>query len=68
ATTQAVGSDNVLHFRVGSQNYSYTISATTELDDFNGNAHNIASGTPVKVEVQFTGTTGSITKVSNPND
>lgn len=67
-TTQAVGSDNVLHFKVGNQSYSYTISSTAKLDDFGGNAHSIASGTPVKVEVTFTGTTGSITKVSNASN
>lgn len=67
-TTQTVGTDNVLHFQVGTKIYSYTISATTQLDDFNGNAHAITSGMSVKVEVQFTGTTGSITKISNANN
>jgi hypothetical protein len=64
-TTQAVGSDNVLHFSVGGHSYSYAISSTAKLDDFGGNAHSIASGASVKVEVMFTGTTGSITKIRN---
>jgi uncharacterized protein DUF5666 len=68
SSSQTVGTDNVLHFKVGNQSYSYTISATAKLDDFNGNAHTIASGTPIKVEVQFTGTTGSITKISNSSN
>ncbi len=67
-TTQAVGSDNVLHFQVGTQSYSYTINSAAKLDDFNGNAQSIASSTSVKVEVQFTGTTGSIMKISNPSN
>lgn len=65
---QPVGTDNALHFRVGTQNYSYAVNSSTQLDDFNGNVHTITSGTPVKVEVQFTGTTGTITKVSDPNN
>lgn len=68
ATTQAIGSDNMLHFAVGNQSYSYAINAATRLDDFSGNAHSITSGTRVKVEVQFTGSTGSVTKISNAND
>lgn len=67
-TSQTVGSDNVLHFKVGNQSYNYTISTTAKLDDFNGNAHGIASGTLIKVEVQFTGTAGSVTKISNPSN
>jgi len=67
-TTQAVGSDNVLHFSVGGHSYSYALSSTASLGDFGGNAHSIASGTLVKVEVQFTGTTGSVTKVSNASN
>jgi hypothetical protein len=67
-TTQAVGSDNVLNFKVGNKSYSYTISSTAKLDDFGGNAHSIASGAAVKVEVTFTGTTGSVTKVSNASN
>lgn len=67
-TTQAVGSDRVLHFLVGNHPFSYTLGPTANLNDFNGNAGNIASGTVVKVKVQFNGTTGSVIKVSNAND
>lgn len=65
---QPVSTNNALHFRVGTQNYSYAVNSSTQLDDFNGNVHTITSGTPVKVEVQFTGTTGTVTKVSDPNN
>ena len=68
AITQVVGSDNTLHFAVGNQSYSYAISSTAGLSDFGGNAHSITSGSRVKVEVQFTGSTGSVTKISNAND
>lgn len=67
-TTQKVGSDNMLHFTVGTRSFSYAISTTVDLSDFGGNASSIASGATVKVEVQFTGTTGSITKISNANN
>lgn len=66
-TTQAVGSDNVLHFSVGSQSFSYAISSSADLGDFGGHASSIASGAAVKVKVQFTGSTGSVVKVSNAN-
>lgn len=67
ATTQTVGSDNVLHFGVGKQRYSYTISSTAEVKDFS-NAQAIPNGASIKVEVQFTGATGNVTKISNVND
>ncbi len=37
-TTSAVGSDRIIHFRVGNKSYSFAISATTDLGDFNNNA------------------------------
>jgi hypothetical protein len=64
-TTQAVGSDHVLHFTVGSHAFNYAISSSADVGDFNNNASSIASGTPVKVTIQFSGTTGSIVKISN---
>lgn len=66
-TTSAVGADHVIHFGVGNQSFSYAIGANADLSDFNGNAQSIARGTSVKVEVTFSGTTGSATKVSNAN-
>lgn len=65
--TQAVGSDHVLHFTVGNRTFSYAISSSADLSDFGGNASAITSGQAVKVKVQFTGTTGSIIKISNAN-
>ncbi len=66
-TTQAVGSDRVIHFTVGNKSYSFAIASTAELKDFGGNAQSIASGTSVKVEVLYTGTSGSALDVSNNN-
>lgn len=66
--TQAVGSDHVLHFTVGNHTFSYAMSSSADLSDFGGNAGAITGGTAVKVKVQFTGTTGSIIKVSNASN
>lgn len=66
-TTQAVGSDRVIHFAVGNKSFNYAIASTAELSDFNGNAQSIANSTPVKIKVQYTGTSGSALDVSNNN-
>lgn len=66
-TTQAVGSDRVLRFTVGNRIFSYAISSSADLSDFGGNAGAITNGSAVEVKVQFTGTTGSVIKVSNAN-
>ena len=66
-TTQAVGSDRVIHFTVGNRSYSFPIVSTAELKDFNGNAQSIASATSVKVKVQYIGTSGTALDVSNNN-
>lgn len=65
-TTQTVGSDNLLRFTVGNLNLSFATNANTQVKDF-ANLQAIQSGTLVKVEVQFNGTTGTVTKVSNGN-
>ena len=64
-TTQAVGSDRVIHFTVGNRSFSYPIVSTAELKDFNGNAQSIANATSVKVKVQFNGISGTAIDVSN---
>ncbi len=66
-TTQAVGSDRVIHFTVGNRSFSFAIAPTAELKDFSGNAQSIASGTSVKVKVLYNGTSGSALDVSNNN-
>ncbi len=66
-TTQAVGADRVIHFTVGNKSFSFPIASTADLSDYNGNAQSIASGASVKVTVEFSGTTGSVSKISNPN-
>jgi len=67
-TTQAVGSDRVIHLTVGNRTFNFPIASTAELKDFNGNAQSIVNGTSVKVKVQFNGTLGSALDVSNNND
>ena len=67
-TTSAVGSDNVIHFTVGSKSYSYTIGSGADLGDFNNSAQSIGNNQAVKLDVTFNGTTGTVTKVSNANN
>ena len=64
-TTQAVGSDRVIHFTVGNRSFSYPIASTADLKDFNGNAQSIANAASVKVKVQFNGISGTAIDVSN---
>ncbi|HEY7419719.1 MAG TPA: DUF5666 domain-containing protein [Ktedonobacteraceae bacterium] len=66
--TSAVGADNVLHFRVGTQDFSFTLNATTDLSDFQNNARSIASNQAVEVKVQFQGTSATVIEVSAQND
>ncbi len=66
-TTSAVGSDNVLHFAVGNKSYGYTIGSGADLSDFNNSAQSIQANQMVKVTVLFSGSNGSITKVSLNN-
>jgi hypothetical protein len=67
-TTQAVGSDRVIHFTVGNKSFSFPIASTADLSDYNGNAQSIASGASVKVTVEFSGTSGSATDIGNSNN
>jgi hypothetical protein len=66
-TTSAVGSDGVIHFKVGNKSFSYTIGSNADLGDFNNNAQSIQANQAVKVEVLFNGNSGSVVKVSNAN-
>ena len=66
-TTSAVGADRVIHFTVGNKSYSYTIGSTADLGDFNNNAQGIQANQPVKVAVLFSGSNGTVTKVSLNN-
>ena len=63
--TQTIGTDHLVHFSVGNQRFSYALSSSADLSDFNNNASSIATGTSVKIKVQFNGTTGTAIKVSN---
>jgi Domain of unknown function (DUF5666) len=64
-TTSGVGSDHVIHFKVGNQSFSFTIGTDTNLHDFNNDAQSIASNQSVKVVVMFQGNNGIVEKVSN---
>ncbi len=66
-TTQAVGSDRVIHFTVGNKSFSFPIASNADLTDFNGNAQSIQSSAQVKVTVQFSGTSGSVIDLGNTN-
>src|SRR6266704_1594742 len=59
-TTSAVGSDNIIHFNVGNKSFSFTIGASTDLQDFNNNAQSISSNQSVKVQVIFQGNNGTV--------
>ncbi|HLJ35980.1 MAG TPA: DUF5666 domain-containing protein [Ktedonobacteraceae bacterium] len=67
-TTSAVGSDNIIHFTVGSKSYSYAIGSGADLGDFNNSAQSIGNNQAVKLDVTFNGATGTVTKVSNANN
>ena len=64
-TTSAVGADRVIHFKVGTKSYSFTIGATTDLSDEGGNAQAIQANQLVTVQVQFAGSTGTVLKVGH---
>ena len=66
-TTSAVGSDQVLHFKVATKSYSFTIGSTANVSDFNNNAQSIGNNLRVKVEVQFNGATGTVIQVGDSN-
>jgi len=67
-TTQAVGSDRVIHFAVGNKSFNFPIASTADLSDYNGNAQSIASGASVKVTVEFSGASGSATDIGSSNN
>src|SRR2546425_713043 len=60
---QSVNGNNI----VVSMPDSYTIGSTADLGDFNNNAQGIQANQPVKVEVLFSGSNGTVTKVSLNN-
>ncbi len=65
-TSSAVGSDNVVHIKVGNKSYSFTINATTELKHV-VNGQSIAANQPVKVEVVYNGASSNLTKLELDN-
>lgn len=66
-TTSTVGSDNVVHFRVGSKDFSYTANSTTLIKGF-ANLQAIPTNTAIKVDVLFNGSNGTVLKVDSGND
>ena len=67
-TISAVGADNKLNFKVGNKSFSYQIGIGADLKDFNNNAQSVSSNVMVKADVQFNGSTGTVTSISNAND
>jgi hypothetical protein len=68
-TTSIVGTDNMLHFKVGSQNFSALIDNNTKLKHVNNNsAQTIGSNQNVKVDVRFNGGNGNALEVELGND
>ena len=63
ATTSTVGSDLMLHFQVGTMAFSFPISATADLSDFDDRVQSIRANQPIEVEVEFQGTRGTIVEV-----
>lgn len=66
-TTSTVGTDRVLHFKVGTKSWGYPFDANTNLKDFNGDPQTIQANQPVKVSVQFNGLVGTVLTVENSN-
>lgn len=65
--TSPVGSDHTLHFRVGTHDFSFPLSAATNLSDFNGNDQTIGNNQAIEVKVQFQGSSVTVLKVSLQN-
>jgi hypothetical protein len=66
-TRSAVGTDNILHLGVGTRTWNLTINSTTDLSKFGNNAQSIQDNQSIKVDVQFSGTNGTVTKVDRDN-
>ncbi len=66
-TRSAVGTDNMLHLGVGTRTWNFMISPATNLKNFNNNAQSIQANQPIKVDVQFSGTNGTVIKVDSDN-
>ncbi len=64
-TTNPVGSNGVINFKVGNKSYNFTIGPNTQVKDFAG-AQAIGNGQAVKVEVLFGGSP-TVVKVGNGN-
>lgn len=64
-TTSTVGTDNVIHLKVGNQSLNFTIGSSADLGDFNNNAQSITSNQSVKVDVLYQGNTSLVQKVGN---
>ncbi len=65
-TTQAIGSDNIVHVKVGSKTFAFALTPTSQLKDFT-NVQAILSNSAVKLEVLFYGGNGSVVKIENSN-
>jgi hypothetical protein len=66
-TTSAVGPDGKLNLQVGKRRYSFLIGTEADLKDFSHNAQSIGSNTPVKANVLFSGSTGTVMSLDHDN-
>ena len=67
-TSSTVGPDNIIHLRIGNQNFNFTIvPGTTKLEDFSNNPQFIGSNVAVQVKVRFQGTTGTVQEIKHGN-
>ncbi|HLZ59147.1 MAG TPA: hypothetical protein VKR06_19560 [Ktedonosporobacter sp.] len=64
-TFSAVGADHVVHLQVGTRSYTFTVPSSADLGDFGGNAQSIGNNQSVTVEVQYSGSTATVTAVKN---
>ncbi|HEX9038536.1 MAG TPA: hypothetical protein VF808_16250 [Ktedonobacterales bacterium] len=62
-TTGAVRGDRLLHLQVGLMTFTFPISASAALSDFDERAQSIEAGDHVAVEVEFDGTRGTAVAV-----
>ncbi len=64
-TTSAVGADHMLHFQVGDKRFSFPISSTANLGEFDHDARSIGTNQMIDAHVQFQGANGTVVEVDH---
>ena len=64
-TTSAVGADRTLHFQVGGMRFSFPISSSANLSEFNHDAQSIGANQMIDAHVQFQGANGTVVEVDH---